>query len=44
MNALSVLAMDHDLIPPFIIREVGVDVKCSPKIKCKNPEEEDHSV
>ena len=44
MNALSVLAMDHDLIPPFIIREAGVDIKGVPKIECKNPEEDDHSV
>ena len=43
-NALSVPAMDHNLIPPLIMREVGVDVKCAPKIQCKNPEEEDHSV
>ena len=43
-NALSVPAMDHNLIPPFIMGEAGVDVKCVPKIQCKNPEEEDHSV
>ena len=43
-NALSVPAMNHNLIPPFIMREAGVDAKCVPKIQCKNPEEEDHSV
>ena len=43
-NALSVLAMYHNLIPPFIIREAGVDVKCVLKMQRKNPEEKDHSV
>ena len=43
-NALSVPSMDHNLIPPFIIKEAGVDIKCVPKIQCKNPEEDDHSV
>ena len=43
-NALSVPAMNHTLIPPFIVREEGVDVKCVPKIQCKNDEEDDHSV
>ena len=43
-NALSILAMDHDLIPPFIIRKAEVDVKCVPKLECKNPEEDDYSV
>ena len=38
-NALSVPAMDHNLIPPFIMREAGVDVQCFPKIQCKNPDE-----
>ena len=42
-NALSILAMDHDLIPPFIIRKAEVDVKCVPKLECKNPEEDDYS-
>ena len=32
-NASNVLAIDHNLIPPFIIREAGVDVKCIPKIQ-----------
>ena len=31
-NALSVPAMDHNLIPSFIIREAGVDIRCTPKI------------
>ena len=43
-NALSVLAIDHNLIPPCVIREAGVDIKCVSKIQCKNPEEEYHSV
>ena len=36
--------MDHNLMPPFITREVGVDRRHAPKIQCKNPEEEVHSV
>ena len=43
-NALSVPAIDHDLTPPFTIREAGVGVKYVPKIQYKNPEENDHSV
>ena len=31
-NALSVPAMDHNLIPPFIVREAGIDIRCAPKI------------
>ena len=42
-NALSVPDVDHNLIPPFVMRDTGVDVKCIPKIECKNPEEDDHS-
>lgn len=41
-NALSVPAIDYKLILPFIIREAGVDIRCAPKIQCKNPE--DHLV
>ena len=43
-NALNVPAMYHVLIPPFIMREAGVVVKCVPKIQWKNPEKENHSV
>ena len=38
-NALSVLAMGHNLILSFVIRKVGVDVRCVPSIQCKNNEE-----
>ena len=43
-NALSIPVMDYTLIPPFVMRETGVDVKCVPKIQCNNPEEYYHSV
>ena len=43
-NALSVPAMDHNLIPPFIVREAGIDIRCAPKIQVENPQEEDHSI
>ena len=43
-NISSVLAIDYNLILSFISREVGVDIKCTSKIQCKNPDEEDYSV
>ena len=30
MNAISVPSMDHNLIPPFIMREAGIDVRTTP--------------
>ena len=43
-NALSVPAMDHNLIPSFAMIKALVDMKCVPKIQCRNPEKDDHSV
>ena len=43
-NALSVLAMDHNLVPPFILQEVGLIVNDTPKIHVKDPSVEDHTV
>ena len=36
-NALYIPSMKHNLIPPFIMREGGVDVNDVPKIHCKDP-------
>ena len=36
-NYLSVLVTNHNLMPPFIIREAGVDIRFVPKIQFKNP-------
>ena len=43
-NALSVPTMECNLIPPFIIREAGVEINETPKTHAKNPTIEDHSV
>jgi hypothetical protein len=32
-NALYVPSLDHNLLPPFMMREVGVIVKDTPKIQ-----------
>ena len=34
-NALSVSSMDHNLVPPFILREAGLEVHDIPKIQMK---------
>jgi len=43
-NALHVPSMKNNLIPPFILREAGVQVHDTPKIQCDGPTEEDHSI
>ena len=43
-NALYVAEMDHSLIPPFILSEAGLEVSSTPKIHCKDPSVEDHSI
>ena len=43
-NRLHVPAMVHNLIPPFIMRELGVIVNDMAKIHLNNPMEEDHSL
>ena len=35
-NALSVSSMEHNMIPPFILREAGIKVSDAPKIHVKN--------
>jgi len=43
-NALYVPEMDHNLLPPFMLREAGVNVKDTPKIQVNEPTEEDHAI
>ena len=43
-NALHVPTMDHSLVPPFMLREAGVEVADVPKIHAKDPDETTHSL
>jgi len=43
-NALYILNMDHNLVPPFILREAGVLINDVPKIHVKDPTENDHAI
>ena len=43
-NALFVQSMDHNLIPPFIMREAGLKVEEQAKIHVKEPAKENHSI
>ena len=43
-NVLHVPSMDHNLISPFILREVGIEVDSTPKIHSKDPSIDTHSI
>ncbi len=43
-NALSVPSMHNNLIPPFVMREAGIQVRDVPKIHTTNPTEDDHAI
>ena len=43
-NALYVQSMTNNLIPPFIMREAGLEVREIPKIHVKEPTVEEHSI
>ena len=43
-NALCVPSMEHNLIPPFILREAVLVLNDTPKIHCNVPSAEDHSL
>jgi hypothetical protein len=43
-NALHVSTMDHNLVPPFILREAGLIVNETPKIHFEAPDIQDHSI
>lgn len=44
MNALHVPSMKHNLIPPFMIREAGIQLKDVPKIHVEDPSVDDHAI
>ena len=43
-NALYVPLMEHNLIPPFMLREMGVTVNDIPKIHKEDPTVDDHAI
>ena len=43
-DALHVPSMQNNLIPPFIIREAGVQLYDTPKIHVNDPTVDDHSI
>ena len=43
-NALYIHNMDHNLVPPFILREAGVIINDVPKIHVQDPTENDHAI
>jgi hypothetical protein len=43
-NALHVPSMRNNLIPPFVMREAGIQVMDTPKIQVNEPTEDDHSI
>ena len=43
-NALHVPSMAHNLIPPFMVREAGVQLREVPKIHVEDPSEDDHAI
>ena len=42
-DTLSVPAIDHNLIPPFVIREAGINMRTTPKFQVEDPSFDDHS-
>ena len=44
LNALYVLSMDNNLIPPFKLREMGVTMNDVPKIHKEDPTVDDHPI
>ena len=44
LNALHVELTDHDLAPPFLMREAGIEVNDKAKTHCKNPTVDDHAL
>jgi hypothetical protein len=43
-NTLYVPSLDHNVLPPFMMREAGVVVKDTPNIQLEDPSEEDHAL
>ena len=43
-NALHVISMMNNMIPPFLMQEAGIMVYDTPKIQLDNPTVKDHSI
>ena len=43
-NALHIPSMEHNLVPPFILREAGLVVNDTPRIHVNEPTLETHSI
>ena len=43
-NALFVVSMDHNLVPPFIMREAGLQVNEQAKIHTSEPTKQHNSI
>ena len=43
-NGLSIPTNKNNLVTLFIMREAGLEVNVKPKIHCKEPTVEDHSI
>ena len=43
-NALFIEQMEHNLVPPFIMRAGGVTVSDTAKIHCNDPSIDDHCI
>ena len=43
-NALYIPTLDNNLVPPFILREAGLQVKDVPKIHVNDPDISDHAI
>ena len=43
-NALFVESMDHNLIPPFIVREAGLEVDEKSKVHAKDASKKNHLI
>jgi hypothetical protein len=43
-HALTVPTMENDLVPPFLLREAGIEVNETAKIHMKSPSVTDHSI
>ena len=43
-NALHVPSMEHNLVPPFMLREAGIVVNEVPKIQVTDPTKSDHAI
>lgn len=44
LNSLYIKDMEHNLVPPFIMREAGIKVHDTPLIHCDSPSSSDHSI